>query len=77
LFFFNEYYSYDIKLYLLLPRVVVLGWRGERWGWGGPGTLAVGGDRTYLVSAVLKMFPTQVILNLNCEFPKQLVKHYY
>jgi hypothetical protein len=40
------------RLYLLLPRVVVLGLKGEGWGQGGPGILAVGGDRTYLVMKI-------------------------
>jgi hypothetical protein len=38
-----------IRVYLLLPRVVDREWRGEGWGQEGPGILAVGGDRTYLV----------------------------
>jgi hypothetical protein len=42
------------RLYLLLPRVVVLGWRGGGVGADGPGILAVWGDRTYLVNNGLK-----------------------
>jgi hypothetical protein len=37
------------RVYLLLPRVVDREWRGGGVGAGGPGILAVGGDRTYLV----------------------------
>jgi hypothetical protein len=38
-----------IRLYLLLPMVVVLGWRVGGVRVGGPGIHAAGGDPTYLV----------------------------
>jgi hypothetical protein len=51
LFFYNEYNSYDIEYVLSIITRGGSSWveGGGGWGLGGPGIIAVRGDRTYLV----------------------------